>query len=572
MRKGIILAATMLFVLAIGAQAKASTFDSFNQNIKVNQNGTFNVTETVMVNFDEMKHGIFRDIPVRYKTDAGNPFSIKIKVISVTDLGGISINYTVSQNGDNERIQIGDADKLITGKQTYVISYEVSRALLFLKDQDQLYWNVSTEPWGDLGWPIAVSATVTLPSSVPQDKIQARCFTELGVGAPEDCNILKSDNVVVFKNSQASFGDSVLTIVVGWPKGVVSEPTGSQKFWIWLSDNWIIFLPIIVFIFMFWCWYKYGRDPKMSGSIVVEYEPPENAAPAELLVLEKGRGGMPEISATIVHLAVKGYLVIEESEKKNIIGSSRSYVFELKKEFASDASLADFERMILDNIFTGQIGERVGLADLENKFYTALPGIKSSMSDAAVKRGWYKASPTRVRGVYFGAAGTYVFIAFFLLRLIASLSSGPTVYISLFAPAVIIAFFGYFMPARTAAGNAAYLKTLGFKEFIGKAEKYRAKWEEKENIFSDYLPYAMIFGVADKWAKAFEGLEKNPPSWYRGAPGLMWSPLFFASSMTNAASSFGHSLAVAPSARGGGGFGGGGFGGGGFGGGGGGSW
>jgi uncharacterized membrane protein len=173
-----------------------------------------------------------------------------------------------------------------------------------------------------------------------------------------------------------------------------------------------------------------------------------------------------------------------------------------------------------------------------------------------------------------GVAGAWVFIvvAIIFSKLSNDFALGPTGYAALILPAAIIAFFGYLMPARTATGNAAYIKTLGFKEFISKAEKYRAKWEEKENIFSDYLPYAMVFGVADKWAKAFEGLDKNPPSWYRGSPGLMWSPLFFASSMTSAASSFGHSLAVAPSSRGGGGFGGGGGGGGGFGGGGGGSW
>jgi uncharacterized membrane protein YgcG len=571
MRRCVILAATMLFVLAIGAQAKASTFDSFNQDIKINQDGTFNVTETAKVNFDEMKHGIFRDIPVNYTTDAGNPFSIKVKVDSVIDGSGDPIPYTVGPNGNDLEIKIGDPNALITGPQIYVINYSVSRALLFLSDQDQLYWNVSTEAWGDLGWPAVASAEVTLPAPVGKDKIQTRCFSQLGANTPGDCGATTTDAGATFK-TVGGFNGSVLTIVVGWPKGIVHEPTAMERVWMWLGDNWIIFLPLIVFIFMFWRWYKYGRDPKMTGPVVVEYEPPENAAPAELVVLEKGRGGMPEISATIVHLAVKGYLVIEESEKKNIIGSSRSYVFELKKEFASDASLADFERMILDNIFTGQVGEKVGLTDLENKFYTALTGIKSAMSDAAVKRGWYKASPARVRGIYFSAAGLAAVIALILMKIFL-LASGPTGILSLFAPAVIIAIFGYFMPARTAAGNAAYMKTLGFKEFISKAEKYRAKWEEKENIFSDYLPYAMIFGVADKWAKAFEGLAKNPPSWYRGAPGLMWSPVFFASSMTSAASSFGHSLAVAPSARGGGGgFGGGGFGGGGFGGGGGGSW
>ena len=152
--------------------------------------------------------------------------------------------------------------------------------------------------------------------------------------------------------------------------------------------------------------------------------------------------------------------------------------------------------------------------------------------------------------------------------------SGPTAAVSLFLPGAIIIFFGYFMPARTLKGTVAYSQALGFKEYLSKAEKYKLQWEEKENIFEAFLPYAMIFGVVDKWAGAFEGIDKEPPNWYRGGVMNNWSPLIFAHALTSATSSIGQSLAVAPSAKGGsgGGFGGGGFGGGGFGGGGGGSW
>ncbi len=564
-------------MIAAATPALASTFNSLDQQIKINADGTFHITETAVVDFDVMKHGIFRDLPVKYKTDTGNPFSTKITVNSVTDKNGAPLTYALSRNGDRLRIQIGDADKLITGKQEYVISYNVSRALLFLLDHDELYWNVSSEPWGDLGWPDAVSASVTLPASVGADSIKTKCFTELGQNASEICDISKSASGVTFKSSRSTlkvipYQTTVLTIVVGWPKGIVQPPTVFENIWAWLGDNWIILWPFIIFAFLFWRWWKYGRDPLMTKTMVVEYEPYEGAAPAELSVLEKGQVGMSEVSATIVHLAVKGCLVIEETEKKNIFGSSHSYIFELKKEFASDQTLKDFEIKILDGIFVGKVGERVKLSDLENKFYTALPSIKLAMADAVVARGWYKGSPARIRGGYFGAAASYAIVAFVLLKVWTDLNFGPTGYVALFAPAILIAIFGYFMPSRTVAGNVAYMKMLGFKEFIGKAEKYRAKWQEKENIFSDYLPYAMIFGVADKWAKVFEGLDKNPPNWYRGTPGFVWSPLIFANSMSSAASSISRSLAVAPSSRGGGGFGGGGGGGGGFGGGGGGSW
>jgi len=573
MRKLSIIFFAILFLVAAGPALASNNFLSFDQQIRVGSDSALTVQETINVNLPDQRHGIFRDLPVKYQTPDGDPFNLRVKVVSVSDDSGNSLPYVVSQQNGVEDVRIGDPNVYVTGRQTYILTYTVSRALLYLSDQDQLYWNVIGASWGDLGIPDETSATVILPGNVAAAQLKTSCFTAIGSTTPGGCENKTADNAAQFSVS----GTKPLTIVVGWPKGIVAVPAPTQQIKDWLADNWIVFWPLIVFAGMFLLWFKKGRDPKPEGPLVVSYEPPEKATPAELGVLFDERTDAKDITATIIHLAVKGYLNIIESPKKNSLIPSSSYVFELNKLAPQDATLTNYEQGIINGLFGvgASVGDQVDVSSLQNSFYAVANVAKAQMDAAAVARGWFVKSPTAVRAVYMGAGIAYlVLVAFFLYNaLVAAFgTSGPVAAVALFLPGAIILFFGYFMPARTLKGTEAYAQALGFKEYLSKAEKYRLKWDEKVNIFEAYLPYAMIFGVVDKWSKAFEGIDKQPPSWYRGGMMNGWSPLLFANTLTNATSTIGRSLAVAPSAKGGGGFGGGGFGGGGFGGGGGGSW
>ena len=72
------------------------------------------------------------------------------------------------------------------------------------------------------------------------------------------------------------------------------------------------------------------------------------------------------------------------------------------------------------------------------------------------------------------------------------------------------------MPARTAKGTAMTRRVDGFRIVIEKAEEHMSKWAEQENVFTRFLPFAVVFGVTDKWAKAFESLGQLPSdtTWY----------------------------------------------------------
>src|SRR5205823_10639158 len=73
------------------------------------------------------------------------------------------------------------------------------------------------------------------------------------------------------------------------------------------------------------------------------------------------------------------------------------------------------------------------------------------------------------------------------------------------------------MASRTAAGREAMQKTLGFRLYMTTAEKYRQQFAEKAEIFTQLLPYAIVFGCVARWAKAFEGIDTSATNtWYAG--------------------------------------------------------
>jgi uncharacterized membrane protein len=117
----------------------------------------------------------------------------------------------------------------------------------------------------------------------------------------------------------------------------------------------------------------------------------------------------------------------------------------------------------------------------------------------------------------------------------------------------------------------------GFKELFDAGEGERQRFAESKQLFSQYLPYAIVFGMAEKWAATFQALGLTPQemglgTWYFSPYG--YNPITFGYAMSSFSTvTTGSIAAAAPSSSGSSGFGGGGgFSGGGFGGGGGGSW
>jgi uncharacterized membrane protein len=213
------------------------------------------------------------------------------------------------------------------------------------------------------------------------------------------------------------------------------------------------------------------------------------------------------------------------------------------------------------------------LSQLEDEFYTELPKIKNSIFDRLLGHGLYRARPDRVRGWWIACAAILpivIAVAGNALAQRSMLSPVPFV-IAAVLVGVIVLGFGLVMPARSELGTRALEHVLGFEEFLRRVESENLKRViiGHPEMFDQYLPYAMAFGVEKKWARAFEGIYTEPPRWYVGANMTTFSVSQLSSSLSSFTSKASSTMSSSPRSSSGSGFGGGGSSGGGGGGGGG---
>jgi uncharacterized membrane protein YgcG len=254
-----------------------------------------------------------------------------------------------------------------------------------------------------------------------------------------------------------------------------------------------------------------------------------------------------DVSATIVDLAVRGYLRIDDE-------GDRKYALHRIKE--PDGALLPYEASLLNALFKGTYGT-VKLEDLKYEFHDDLAKVKSMLYTQAVSRDKiFPSSPETVRllfagiaiavmvvggGIMFllGLAGVGIIGAGIVLAGLALLAASPS------------------MPRRTASGRELFRRARGFREYMVTAEKDRARFAEEVNLFEKYLPYAMVFDITEKWAKAFEGLDlqQQTSSWYYSPRPFLASA--FAHDIGSFSSSVSSVMASTPSSSGSSGFGGG---------------
>lgn len=550
-----------IFIFSSSAYAEDMTITRFHSDINIYEDSSIDVKETIEVEFQKPRHGIYRDIPYIYKDDLGGRVKTPLKVIKVTDENGHSLKYKTKREGGNIRIRIGNPDRYVSGKKTYIINYGVENIIIFFADHDELYWNVTGNEW-DASMK-DVSSRVLLSSKKETKEKWASCYTGPLGSRESKCGYEPLGNSIDFSSRSLKPYEG-FTIAFGWDKGITAEP-GKYKKLLWgLRDNWMFSLPVITFFLMFFLWYTGGRDPKVREAITVQYEPPKYGeqalSPAELGGLIDEVLDMRDITASIVGLAVKGFIKIEEKEKKGIIFKSTDY--SLTKVKGPDNSLTEFEKDVMDDLFGPD--NNVSISELKNTFYKNIPDLKKTLYEDLRSKGYFRNNPENVRKGYMIAGFIILGLGFILGINLADRFGGRSVLAGILTGLPVLV-FAMFMPAKTVSGAKALADIKGFEEFLSRAEKDRLDRMKDEHLFEKFLPYAMALNVADNWADAFEGIYQKPPEWYSSPGGLSgFSTGHFNSSLNSAMGSIGSAMASAPrSSSGGGGSSGGGFGGGG---------
>ena len=570
-----IAALTLLFFASASSSftTKELRIERFDAEIIVSPNGSIDVTEKIQAHFlGGPWHGLYRTIPVEYVTPQGVNYALFLKVKSITDAYGNSLKFETSRERHylKLKIYIPDADN---STQTIAIEYTVPDALRFFEDHDELYWNVTGDEW-DV--PIqSATARIILPENTTN--IRANVFTGEYQSTAHDADIEIAANGVEFRTRAPLRYHEGFTVAVAFDRGFVREPTFLDKTGLFLRSNWPLGLPIAAFVIMFYLWWTRGRDPRLRP-IAAQYEPPDQLTPGEAGTLVDNSADMRDITSTIVDLAVRGYLVIEEHEHDRMLGlvHDKDYTFLLKKDRSEWSKLKPHEQELLNGFFSDG-RSTVKLSELHNQFYKYLASIKERIFDSLISAGYYRRSPDSVRSTYLLSGAVIGVLMVFGSHSVAE-SLGMVSITFVFAgilTGLIICAFGWFMPAHTIKGVRAVEDVLGFEDFLNhvEAERFNRMIKTPE-MFEKFLPYAMALGVEKNWSKAFQGIMTEPPQWYRGgALGPQFYPYTFTSNLGVLSAHAGTVFASAPRSSGGSGFGGGGggggFSGGGFGGGGG---
>ncbi len=301
------------------------------------------------------------------------------------------------------------------------------------------------------------------------------------------------------------------------------------------------------FVFVAWRDYdQYGRDPVVQDMRTVRRLRPALAG----AVLDE-RVDIKEIEATILDLAIRGYIYIREEEKGTIFKRKEIWFMKTK----GVGGLMEYEVKIMRALFG--IKEKIKVSSLKNKFYKHTPKILEVIHDEAAKHKLFDGSVDKTIKSYMGKFMVFpIVLAVAVVGLIAAFFGMGFRARGIFPFAMVLSFlsipllfmlafaFAMAMPRKTEKGVAQAHRYTELKNWM---KKYPLK---EGRLFDEYLPYATAFGIQRVWVKKLKDIEGYQSDWYSGP--------YTAAGFVVLHSSFASSCSAPGSSGGGGGFGGGG--------------
>lgn len=540
---------------------------------KLTENRLLTITEEISYDFGGLeRHGIYRVIPERYDRN-GAKYRYRYEV-GDTFVDGKLVEKKVTREGDSMRIRLGNPEITIFGRHVYSITYTTDRAINDFPEDGvrELYWNVTGNEWGI---PIQKASFTLLGPGSPSDLI---CFTGVYGSEEHNCVIEAHTNTVTASTLSSDNPDEPdlpafqgFTVAIRYPEELIAPESTRTKVMHFITDNGWVFLPLFVLIIMYAIWYFKGRDPKGRGTVIAQFEEPKGLTPIEMSALMRQHISNQAVAATILDFGRRGYLKIKFSgDPADKPSWGKKVKFSLEKSRDADNNMVDFEKRFFSALFPGG-SETLDISKVNSSVASAVVSLKAQVFKALEAKGLFGKNPSTVRALWMGVGFMFLFFSIYIIAISGVLSA-----VAVFLSAIIISVFGWFMPRITRAGAVVREEIGGFKLFLSVTETDRIKFhnapETRPEQFERFLPAAVAFEVEDQWAKHFENLMVQPPSYFVGnTAGWNAMDIMRTSSAFSSQASGSAFRAPSSSGSGGSGFSGGGSGGGG-GGGGGGSW
>lgn len=516
--------ALLLLLVSSPALAKSYEFKKWDIDIEVARESTFVVTERITYDFHGEYSGASRTIDLADNIIDITDFSVsegdKVFERGTVRKGEVNPPDLFDVMDEGRAKQVNYSFRAIDEEKTLAIKYKVIGGFNYLQSYDELIWraiaeqrNISIEE---------VVVTVHLPKEVELASDKSGLNTDAADGTKK-----QTDPKTVRFTGTALGANTKFRVGLKLPKGVITPnqtllerqrehaaAAGRVRIALPVTICVSFFLVLGVFLIMLLLWYRLGRDldvPKVADYLT---EPPGPTRPAVVGEILKEGVGIEEINATLIDLGRRGYLRIRQEKDDTIF-----------EHVADKGDLNPYEEELIEAVFGGQ--KAVYLSSLKNAFYRNVPRLNKFVGDEAVREGYFKASPSAVRKKY-TVAGLLLAILGGLLTLcvigsVAGDIAGPDglaaqLLVGFPVGAVILSgltilAFGYFMPRRTPVGAEARAKWEAFREYLKDIKKF-GKLERAQEIFENFLPYAVAFGLERVFTNAFADEEIAPPIWF----------------------------------------------------------
>lgn len=541
---------------------------AYDVQIDVQEDNVLNVTEHITAYFNVSSHGIYRSIPVvnYVEREDGSTGRVRAKIKNVEVSEFVAESYW---ENDNYIMKIGSAYSTVIGEHDYTISYTYIMGRDIGEGFDELYYNLIGYGWDT--YIENVTFTINMPKEFDESKLGFSAGY-YGVSGVSDIEYSVDGNTISGRLTKELAPRQALTVRLELPEGYFSFDYTSLYAMLAL----IVLIPAIALISVIAIWHKHGRDKKVVK--VVEFYPPEGMNSLEIAYWYRGAATQTDVVPLMIELANEGYININQSEKKKLMGK-RDFIIERVKDYDGND---ECKRLFFRGLFRYGNAKYTTKKDLEERFYTYADQILAIVSNDKNRKEIYSAKSLSMRifgwfiSILSGAASVFISTQIF--------DGYEKYFAALIGVAIAIISFAvsFLIRQRTDRGHELLQKITGFKMFLENAEKERLEMlvEENPSYYYDILPYAYVLGVSDVWTKNFEDIVIPPPNWYSGTTAFervtFWH--FLNHTMRTATAS----MVSTPQSSsggysgggisGGGGFSGGGFSGGGSGGGGGGRW
>lgn len=539
----------------------------FHSEIYLNKRNVLKVTEVIKVEARgiNINRGIYRVLPEN--RSKSNPLkNVSYEIVSVKK-DGVAEPYHIKNENGNTVIYIGDKNTYLPpGQYLYELQYVTANHVGFFNAYDELYWNVTGNEWSfriD-----SASAIIHLP---PEAKIlQHACYTGYTGSTSNNCTVQQIADTVIMWAAKYLNANEGLTVAVGFEKNVITPPP-PPGYW---QENGLLFFAAIavalLLLYYFITWYKHGRDPD-APTIIPLFDAPNNVSPAVMGYVNDEHFRNELITSSIINLAIKGYLKINETVDDGLFGLFKTTQYSLTKLKKADNALPAEEKILLNNLF-GSSNELALTGSYDSKIRDATNAFTASIDQqykAFVSKGNNRKRviiPTLflIVAILTVAVFDFIFIDRDLpLLVIAAIGTAVLFSISialgymykrhlvlmwvvallemtlliclayyllyetdeylennllalailLLTGAVSVMFYAYLIRKPSIEKIKLQSEIKGLAMYLSAAEEDRLKFfnppKLTPEVFEKFLPYAMVLGVDEIWGKTFDNLLKN---------------------------------------------------------------